>query len=271
MRAKVAELEEADPRDELPRLSPDVERRLHEWVMRAYDELPFADALHLLGRSSDHFRDSCELYRVKDHALEKFSPNDAQLFIDALDLAQYFTNVARWVAEPNGERNAQVIEAARDRVKNARRAVRNGEAVEVAFRRRVFEKLEVMYETVRDTREHFRPLWLDSPEMITQQLTLHAGFIASSLKDEFPALAAKLVERDAQHALFQWVGFDGLVIAPSVSLREKGRIAAKLLGVVYGRTLSAGQMRNELASIRETSVLLTEFGPRVPPTSNGER
>lgn len=269
VRAKVEALEDCDPRDAAARWSPESDRESGEWVRRALRELPFADALHLIARSSDELRDFEGAERLKDAAVDRFSASDAQLFIDALDLAAYFTNVARWIAE--GHTPPALIGAARERVAKARVAV-EGESNEIALRHDVLASFEDLFELVRETHPHFRPLWLDDPASIEKQLAIHAGAIVHAGRRRYPALCATLEAPDVQAALSAWVGFDGFTIG-DVSKREKGRIAAKLFGAVFGRKFSADDLRNGLAELRAKDVRFIarreREASRVPPS--GER
>jgi hypothetical protein len=269
VRAKVEALEACDPRDALPLLSPEVERERAEWVRRALQELPFADAMHLIARNSDELRDFEGAELLKDAAVGRFGASEAQLFIDAVDLARYFASVARWLAD--GHTPPALIEAARERVAKARVAV-EGESNEVALRCDMFARFEELFELVRETHPHFRPLWVDDPVSIEKQLAGHAGAIVRSLRRSYPALCGKLEAPAVRDALSAWVGFNGASFSP-VSAREKGRIAAKLFGVVFGRKFSANDLRNELAELRAKDARFipqrVREASRVPP--NNER
>lgn len=278
VRAKVAELEESDPRDDLPSWSPEVDQRIESWTLRVLRELPFADAVHLLARSSDERRDVVSAERLKSIAAKRFEPDDAQLFINALELAAYFGNVARWTAATMNQTGASlaslrhVLQPARDRVAKARVAV-EGESNESALRRDVLADFEELFDLVRETHPHFRPVWIDDPTSVQTQLAMHAGRIVRGGKRRHPAQAVKLEVSDVRDALVAWVGFNGTSFAP-VSKREKGRIAAKLFEAVFGRKFSADDLRNELADMCANDMRFIARRAREEsrvPRSNNER
>jgi hypothetical protein len=138
----------------------------------------------------------------------------------------------------------------------------------MALRYDLLARLEELFELVRETRPHFRPVWIDDPASTEKQLAIHAELIVRSAKRRYPALSASLNVPDVLDALRAWVGFNGASIV-DVTARERGRIAARLFGVVFGRKFSANDMRNELAELRETDIRFTAQrvaeASRVPP------
>lgn len=272
VRAKVAELEDSDPRDDLSLDPYERELRAREWVSRVLAELPFADGLHLIARSSDEMQSFDGAERIKNAAVKRFAPEDAQLFIDALDLAVYFANVARWTAElAPGPARTSLLDAARQRVTKCVERV-DGESREVAIRREIFAEFEELYQFVREQGGRPRPVWLNDAVSTAQQLSAHAVMIERMLRQRFPGGVESMNRPLIERALVAWVGFDGRAIAASVSDREKGRIGASLLAEMYGRQFSENQLRNELAELRANDPRFAAMRARaiktVPPSSN---
>lgn len=273
VREKIAELEDCDPRDDVPRWSAEVDQRIQAWTVRVLRELPFADALHLLARSSDESRDAASAARLASLAAKRLAPDDAQLFIDALELQRYFADVVRWTAgtlterEPGIEALRGLLEPARERVSKARSAL--GADRERSFRRDAFVALEDLYMLVRESGP-LRPVWLDNRAAVEKQLSIQTRDITTHLRERYPVVCERLTFEHVHSAAIAYTGYEGGAFV-AVPEARRAEVFARLAKHTTAGA-APGSLENEFRAIRRDDPhfarLRAESAKRVPPSSN---